>query len=313
MKISEILSGSTKPFPSLEIVPPLKGMSKEQLIESIRPFMEFSPKYINVTCHRDEYEFVPNPDGTFTRKIVQNRVSEVAVAGTVMSNFAVEAVPHIICAGATKEQIFTELESLHYMGIENIMALRGDCLSSEKRFTPTPGGYAYASELVDGIRSHRQDLGKVFCIGVGAYPEKHFEAPNIETDIANLKKKVDAGADYIITQMFFDNGRYFDFVGRCREAGITVPIIPGLKPLSSARQLTLLPEAFSIDIPVELSSEMAAAAKLPEDKAKEAMRRIGTDWCTQQCRGLLKGGVPAVHFYTMGKSGNVCEILRKCF
>lgn len=313
MKISEILSGSAKPFPSLEIVPPLKGMSKEQLIESIRPFMEFSPKYINVTCHRDEFEFVPNPDGSFTRRVVQNRVSEVAVAGTVMSNFNVEAVPHIICAGATRDQIFTELESLHYMGIENIMALRGDCLSSEKRFTPTPGGYAYASELVDGIRSHRPDLGKVFCIGVGAYPEKHFEAPNIETDIANLKKKVDAGADYIITQMFFDNSRYFEFVGKCREAGITVPIIPGLKPLSSVRQLTLLPEAFSIDIPVELSSEMAAAARLPEDKSKEAMRRIGTDWCTQQCRELLKGGVPAVHFYTMGKSENVCEILRKCF
>lgn len=309
MKISEILRNSSKAFPSIEIVPPLKGMSAAELVESIKPFMEFRPPYVNVTCHRDEFEFIANPDGTFTRRMVQNRISEVAVAGMIMSNFRdTEAVPHIICAGATKEKIQSELDDLHYMGIENVLALRGDCLASEKRFSPTPGGYAFASELVEGIRSYRSELGHVYCIGVGAYPEKHFEAPNLETDIQNLKKKVDAGADYIITQMFFDNKVYYDFVDKCRKAGISVPIIPGLKPLTSARQLTLLPEAFSIDIPLELSTELSA-----HKDDKEACYEIGQLWCKAQCRDLLAHGVPAVHFYTMGRAGNIVNIMRECF
>ena len=309
MKISDILASSHKPFPSLEIVPPLKGMSREDLLESIRPFMEFAPKYINVTCHRDEYEFVPNADGTFTRRVVQNRISEVSVCAAIMSRYKVEAVPHIICAGATKEQIEGELDNLYYMGIDNCLALRGDCLSSEKRFTPTPGGFTYASELVEEIRNYRKaETGRHFSIGVGGYPEKHFEAPNIETDIENLKKKVDAGADYIITQMFFDNRVFYDFETRCREAGIMVPIIPGLKPISAERQIHLLPESFSIDIPVALTSAIEEAGG-----DKEEIYNIGTDWCAAQCRDLLEHGVPAVHFYTMGKTGNICEILRRCF
>jgi methylenetetrahydrofolate reductase (NADPH) len=192
-------------------------------------------------------------------------------------------------------------------------------MSSEKRFIPTPGGYSYANELVEGIRSYqgsnsyRRSRGletndRFFCIGVGGYPEKHFEAPNLETDIANLKRKVDAGADYIITQMFFDNKVYYDFVERCRAAGITVPIIPGLKPLPTARQITMLPEAFSLNIPVELTEEIAKAGA-----DKEAVYRIGTEWCTMQCKDLIKNGVPAVHFYTMGKSDNITKILRECF
>jgi len=314
MKISEILKTSKKAFPSIEIVPPLKGLSRDELLSSIRPFMDYAPRYVNVTCHRDEYEFVPNTDGTFSRRIVRNRVSEVAVSAAIMEAFKVEVVPHIICAGASREHIFEELESLYFMGIENIVALRGDCLAGEKRFTPEPDGYAYASELVDGIRKHRPDLDKVFCVGVGAYPEKHFEAPNIETDIINLKKKVDAGADYIITQMFFDNRVYYDFVDKCRAAGIFVPIIPGLKPLSTEKQLTALPEAFSLNIPLELSSEISGAFKvLPIDKAREAAYAIGTEWCARQCADLIAHGVPAVHFYTMGKSKNICEILKKCF
>lgn len=319
MKVTDILKTSRKAFPSIEIVPPLRGMTKDELLESIAPFMEFCPKYINVTSHRDEFEFREEPDGSFSRHLVRNRISETTVCAAIMSRYDVEVVPHLICGGSTAEEIESKLDNLAFLGINNIVALRGDCISGEKRFSPTPGGYRYASELVEGIRSYqgsstyRRSRGleaddRFFCIGVGAYPEKHFEAPNIETDIANLKRKVDAGADYIITQMFFDNKVYYDFVDRCREAGIDVPIIPGLKPLSTARQVSLLPESFSLDIPVELTSEIAKAG---EDK--EAVYRIGTEWCTMQCRDLIAHGVPAVHFYTMGKSKNITDILRECF
>lgn len=309
MKISEILASSTEAFPSLEIVPPLKGMTRRELMDSIRPFMEFSPKYINVTCHRDEYEFRMESDGTYSRHLVRNRVSEVAVCGAIMAEFGIDVVPHIICGGAGREEIESELYDLRFMGIENIMALRGDSISGEKRFTPAPGGYGYASELVGGIRAFEKKIGShVFSIGVGGYPEKHFEAANMETDIANLRKKVDAGADYIITQMFFDNRSFYSFEERCRKAGITVPIIPGLKPLSTHRQVTLLPQSFSIDIPVELTEALRSAG---DDR--EAAYRIGTQWCISQSRDLLAHGVPAIHYYTMGKSRNIMEILQECF
>ena len=308
MKISEILANSEKAFPSLEIVPPLRGITKKELLESIAPFMEFSPKYINVTSHRDEFEYTPQADGSFSRKLVRNRINETTVCAAIMSAYDIEVVPHLICGGSTKEEIESRLDNMEFLGISNIVALRGDSLAGEKRFTPTPGGYRYASELIEGIRSYEASRTHSFCIGVGGYPEKHFEAANIETDIANLKKKVDAGADYIITQMFFDNQVYYDFVAKCRAAGITVPIIPGLKPLSTARQITMLPESFSLDIPVELTD---AIAKVKDDK--EAVYRIGTEWCAMQCKDLIKNGVPAVHFYTMGKSRNIVEILRECF
>ena len=319
MKVSEILAGSKKAYPSIEIVPPLRGITKDELLESIAPFMEFSPKYINVTSHRDEFEYREEADGTFSRHLVRNRISETTVCAAIMSRYDVEVVPHLICGGNTKEEIESRLDNLAFLGINNIVALRGDSMSGEKRFTPTPGGYSYASELVEGIRSYqgsnsyRRSNGlktedRFFCIGVGAYPEKHFEAANIETDILNLKKKVDAGADYIITQMFFDNQIYYDFVDRCRAAGITVPVIPGLKPLSTARQISVLPEAFSLDIPLELTLEIE---KVKDDK--DAVYRIGTEWCAMQCKDLLAHGVPAVHFYTMGKSRNITDILRECF
>ena len=319
MKVSEILSASTKAFPSIEIVPPMRGVTKTELLESIAPFMEFSPKYINVTSHRDEFEYREEADGTFSKHLVRNRISETTVCAAIMSKYDVEVVPHLICGGTTVEEIQSKLDNLAFMGINNLVALRGDSMSGEKRFTPTPGGYRYASELVEGIRSYqgsntyRRERGletddRYFCIGVGAYPEKHFEAPNLETDIANLKRKVDAGADYVITQMFFDNQVYYDFVEKCRAAGINVPIIPGLKPLSTARQVSVLPEAFSLDIPLELTQEIAKAGN---DKA--AVYQIGTEWCAMQCKDLIAHGVPAVHFYTMGKSDNITRILQDCF
>lgn len=304
MKISELLARGHRPFPSLEIVPPLKGLTKQELLETIRPLMEFSPPYINVTCHRDEYEYREEADGTFSRHLVKNRVSEGAVCGAIMSAFDVEAVPHIICGGATAEAIESKLHDLRFLGMANVMALRGDSIVGEKRFTPVRGGYRYASELVEAMRA----FGSFFSIGVGGYPEKHFEAPNPETDIANLKKKIDAGADYVVTQMFFDNRVYYDFVARCRAAGITVPIVPGLKPLSTPRQVGLLPEAFSLDIPVELTEAMLRAG---DDREKAY--RTGTEWCIMQCRDLLAHGVPAVHFYTMGRTRNIVDILKACF
>ena len=319
MKVSEILSASTKAFPSIEIVPPMRGVTKTELLESIAPFMEFSPKYINVTSHRDEFEYREDADGSFSKHLIRNRINEATVCAAIMSKYDVEVVPHLICGGTTVEEIQSKLDNLAFMGINNLVALRGDSMSGEKRFTPTPGGYRYASELVEGIRSYqgsntyRRERGletddRYFCIGVGAYPEKHFEAPNLETDIANLKRKVDAGADYVITQMFFDNQVYYDFVEKCRAAGINVPIIPGLKPLSTARQVSVLPEAFSLDIPLELTQEIAKAGN---DKA--AVYQIGTEWCAMQCKDLIAHGVPAVHFYTMGKSDNITRILQDCF
>ena len=303
----------------MEIVPPLRGLTKEELLESIAPFLEFSPKYINVTSHRDEFEYREEADGSFSKHLVRNRINETTVCAAIMSRYDIEVVPHLICGGNTVDEIQSRLDNLAFLGINNLVALRGDSMTGEKRFSPTPGGYRYANELVEGIRNYqgssayRRSRGletddRYFCIGVGGYPEKHFEAPNLDADIANLKKKVDAGADYIITQMFFDNQVYYDFVERCRAAGITVPVIPGLKPLSTVRQLTSLPEAFSLDIPQELTQSMIKAG---EDK--EAAYRIGTEWCAMQSKDLIAHGVPAVHFYTMGKTRNITEILRECF
>lgn len=308
MKITEILNESKRPFPSIEIVPPLNGMSKDELLGTIRSFMEFAPKYINVTCHRDEYAFRKEANGTYSRHLVRNRISEVAVCAAIISEFDINVVPHVICGGASAEELESDLYNYRFLGISNIMALRGDSVTGEKRFIPHPEGYAHANELVEAIRRFDEQTGESFCIGVGGYPEKHFECANIETDIENLKRKVDAGADYIITQMFFDNKVFYRFVDLCRKAGINVPIIPGLKPISTARQVALLPQSFSLDIPKELTEAIAQAG---DDK--EEVYRIGTQWCAAQCKNLLAHGVPAVHFYTMGKTRNITEIMRECF
>ena len=308
MKIKDIIASRKEPFASIEIVPPLKGVTKAELLDSIRPFMEFKPPYINVTCHRDEVEFRQEADGIFTRHTVRRRLSETAVCASIQAEFDVEVVPHLICGGATAERISDTLNDFKFLGIENIMVLRGDSLLGEKRFTPEPGGYRYANELVSAVRTFGRENGTEFCIGVGGYPEKHFEAPNMETDIANLKRKVEAGADFIITQMFFDNARFYEFRDRCRFAGIKVPIIPGIKPLSSAKQLESIPDLFSLDIPQGLVSEMRAYA---DDRA--ACYSIGLEWCSEQCRDLLRNGVPAIHFYTMGRPDNTVEILKRFF
>lgn len=307
MKIADMLKGASKPFPSLEIVPPLNGIRKDQLLTTIGQFMEFAPRYINVTCHRDEYEYRPAPDGSFTRHLVRSRLDPVAVCAAVMAAYPVEMVPHIICAGLTEEEIYSLLYNYHFLGIDNILALRGDSLKGEKRFTPAPGGFSHANELVDAIRRFEGSIGASFCVGVGGYPEKHFEAANPTDDLAHLKAKVDAGADYIITQMFFDNAVFYRFVDACRATGITVPIIPGLKPLANKRQLELLPGSFSINLPVDLTRIVRDAT------SEEEVYELGTAWCIAQCKDLLAHGVPAVHFYTMGKPRNIVEVLKACF
>ena len=297
-----------KPFPSLEIVPPLKGITNAELLDNIQPFMEFGPRYINVTCHRDEYEFRAEADGGYTRHLLRKRISQPAVCAAVQAAFPdVEVVPHLICGGASADLIEAHLQDFKFMGIRNILVLRGDAIPGEKRFTPEPGGYAHADELVTAIRRFEAANGgaRIFTLGVAGYPEKHFESPNLDTDIQHLKQKVDAGADQIITQLFFDNAVFYDFVARCRAAGITVPIVPGIKPLSSARQVDQLPKSFSIDIPLELTAEIAAR---PDDAYT-----IGEEWCKAQCRDLLAHGYEEIHFYTLGRSDNVINVLKDCF
>ena len=318
MKVIDILNGQRRPFASFELVPPLKGSDASRLYQSLDPLMEFQPPFINITCHRDEIEYVPNSDGTYTRMTLAKRPGTVAIVAAIMRRYPkLEIVPHVICGGSSCSRVESELLDLHFLGINNIMALRGDALPGQKHFIPEPDGFQHSSELVGMISdlnqgryldpTVKQGLSTDFCIGVAAYPEKHFEAANLESDIQCLKQKVEAGADYIVTQMFFDNECFFRFVEQCRKAGINVPIIPGLKPISSKKQIEMLPRAFHIDIPQPLVSLMK------KTKTAEEAYQTGIDWAVQQSRDLLEHGVPAIHYYTMAKPDNVCEIVRAVF
>lgn len=318
MKVIDILNSKRRPFASFELVPPLKGSDASRLYQSLDPLMEFQPPFINITCHRDEIEYVPNANGTYTRMTLAKRPGTVAIVAAIMRRYPeLEIVPHVICGGSSCSRVESELLDLHFLGINNIMALRGDALPGQKVFIPEPDGFSHSSELVGMISNLnrgqyldptvKQGLSTDFCIGVAAYPEKHFEAANLESDIQHLKQKVEAGADYIVTQMFFDNKKFFQFVELCRKAGITVPIIPGLKPISSKKQIDLLPRAFHIDIPQELVSLMS------KTKTAEEAYQAGIDWAIKQSRELLEHDVPAIHYYTMAKPDNVCQIVRAVF
>ena len=318
MKVIDIINSSRRPFASFELVPPLKGSDASRLYASLDPLMEFRPPFVNITCHRDEVEYVPNEDGTFRRLTLSKRPGTVAIVAAIMRRYPeLQIVPHVICGGSSCSQVESELLDLHFLGIENIMALRGDALPGQKHFQPEPDGFSHSAELVGMIsnlnRGHyldptvRQGLSTDFCIGVAAYPEKHFEAANLEADIRHLREKVEAGADYIVTQMFFDNDRFFRFTDACRSAGISVPIIPGLKPISSKKQIDMLPRSFHIDIPQELVSLME------KTRSAEDAYRTGIEWAVRQSRSLLEHGVPAIHYYTMSKSDNVCQIVRAVF
>ena len=318
MKVIDILNSSQHPFASFELVPPLKGSDVTRLYDSIEPLMDFEPPFINVTCHRDEVEYVPNSDGTYTKMTLAKRPSTIAIVAAIMRRFPqLEIVPHVICGGASRSKVESELLDLHFLGIQNVVALRGDAIPGQRFFIPEPDGFSHSSELVGMIHHLNQGqyldptvkngLSTDFCVGVAAYPEKHYEAANLDTDIEHLKEKVEAGADYIVTQMFFDNSQYFSFVEQLRQAGITVPVIPGLKPISSQRQIDLLPRSFHIDIPQTLVRELNKA-KSPLDAYQ-----VGIEWAIQQSRELLANGAPAIHYYTMAKTDNVRQIVKAVF
>ena len=318
MKVIDILNSLQKPFASFELVPPLKGSDVSRLYDSIDPLMQFQPPFINITCHRDEVEYVPNGDGSYRKMTLAKRPSTIAIVAAIMRRYPnLEIVPHVICGGASQSRVESELLDLHFLGIQNVVALRGDAIPGQRFFIPEADGFSHSSELVAMIR-HLNDgqyldptvkngLSTDFCVGVAAYPEKHFEAANLDVDIQHLKQKVEAGADYIVTQMFFDNQQYFRFVDCLREAGITVPVIPGLKPISSQRQIDLLPRSFHIDIPQALVNEINKA------KTADAVYQVGIEWAIEQSRDLLAHGAPAIHYYTMAKPDNVCQIVEEVF
>jgi methylenetetrahydrofolate reductase (NADPH) len=293
----------------------MKGQHLGELMSHIEPLMEFKPPFIEVTYHREEYvEKVI--DGVSKRIPIRKRPGTLGICASIMQRFQIEAVPHVICGGFTKEETEDFLIDLHYLGIENALLLRGDQEKGEAHFVPKPGGHAYANELVEqvaamnqGILLHEEteSLPTNFCIGVAGYPEKHIDAVSFDQDLIYLKQKVDAGADYIVTQMFFDNAKYFDFVKKCREIGIQVPIIPGLKPLATERQLDILPEIFHLEIPSEFVNEARKCAN------NAAIKQLGIEWAVQQGKELIQAGVPALHFYTMSKSDSVRAIAEKLF
>jgi methylenetetrahydrofolate reductase (NADPH) len=318
MKITEHLAKArNNTMFSFEVLPPLKGESLGHMILNIEPLMAFNPAFVDVTYHREDYVMKLQKDGSFLKKSTKKRPGTVAICAALMNRFNIDAVPHLICGGFTKEETENALIELHYLGIDNVLALRGDNLKNELRFQPEERGNASALELIAQIKAMNQgrylDEGQVdthstqFCIGAAGYPEKHQDAPNKAWDLAYLKQKVDAGAEYIVTQMFFDNAKYFDFVEDCRNIGIEVPIIPGLKPLATLPQLHTLPNLFHLDIPQDLASEVAKC------KTNSAVKTVGIDWCAEQCKGLMQAGVPALHFYTMSRSETTQAVLKQIY
>ncbi len=313
MKVTEHLKNAKQTLFSFEILPPLKGKSIDSIYNSLDPLMEFNPPFIDVTYHREEYVYKKRKDGLLERRSVRKRPGTVGICAAIMNKYNVDTVPHIICGGFSQEETENALIDLDFLGVDNVLVLRGDPIKNETYFTPEEGGHSYASELlqqVDGMNKGiyldeelKNSSPTDFCIGVAGYPEKHFEAANMESDIHFLKKKVEAGADYIVTQMFFDNQKYFDFVKLCRENDIDVPIIPGLKPISTEKQLTLLPHRFNLNLPNELVDEVLKC------KSNEEVRQVGVEWAINQTKELIEFGAPCVHFYTMGKSDNVQQIV----
>lgn len=317
MKVIDHIRNAKSTLFSFEILPPLKGKSINSIFEGIDPLMEFKPPFINVTYHREEYIYKKRDGGYLEKVSIRKRPGTVGICAAIINRYKTDAVPHLICGGFTKEETENALIDLQFLGIDNVLALRGDPIKTENTFVPTPGGNEYAVDLVKQIRKlnsgnylHDELEGSSptqFCIGVAGYPEKHFEAPNLKSDLRNLKAKVEAGADYIVTQLFYDNEKFFAFEKACREAGINVPIIPGLKPITNKKQVSALPKFFHIDLPEELADEFEKAT------SDEQTRQIGIEWAIRQSKELIKHGVPCIHYYTMGKSEAVKKIAEQVF
>ena len=316
-KVTEHIKNAKGTLFSLEILPPSTGESIQKLFDNIAPLMEFKPKFIDVTYHREEYVYKKMENGLLEQKSIRKRPGTVSICAALMHKYDVDTIPHIICGGFTKEETEYALIDLNFLGIDNVLALRGDCIKGQKTFEPTPGGHKFADELVGQI--HQMNKGVYlsdelqnptptkFCIGVAGYPEKHFESPNLKTDLKYLKQKIDNGADYVVTQMFFDNKKFFEYVEKCRQEGITVPIIPGLKPITSKSQITNLPRNFFIDMPDDL---IDAIEKCRND---EEVKNVGVEWSIQQAKELMAAKVPCLHFYSMGKSTAIQQIASKLF
>ena len=315
MKVTDHINGAKETLISFEILPPLKGKGIQSLYHHLDPLMEFKPAYINVTYHRSEHVFKKNADGSFQKVIVRKRPGTESICAAIMNHYSVDTVPHLICGGFSINETEDALINLHYLGIDNVLVLRGDAAKNETAFFPEPGGHKFASDLLKQvvdlnagiyIEEDLKNTSKTkFCIGVAGYPEKHFEAPNMESDLHYLKLKVDMGADYIVTQMFFDNEKFYAFEKACRDIGITVPIIPGLKPIYSTNQLTMLAKVFHIDLPQALSKEIINC------KSEEAVEQVGTEWLLNQSRELIKFGVPILHYYTLGRPHIVGNVVKE--
>ena len=315
MKVTDHIKNAKDTVISFEILPPLKGKTINSIYDHLDPLMEFKPAFINVTYHRSEQVFKKKADGTFEKVEVRKRPGTVGICAAIMNHYKVDAVPHLICGGFSKQETENALIDLDFLGIDSVLVLRGDAAKNETLFEPEINGHKYAIDLLKQVvdlnsgiyleEDIRDGSKTKFCIGVAGYPEKHFESPNLQTDINYLKAKVDAGADYITTQMFFDNKKYFDFVRICKESGISVPIIPGLKPITTKKQLSVLPRTFYVDIPTELSNEILKC------KTDADVEIIGAEWLLEQSRELKKSGVEVLHYYTLGKTHVIANVVKQ--
>ncbi|HMQ01126.1 MAG TPA: methylenetetrahydrofolate reductase [NAD(P)H] [Cyclobacteriaceae bacterium] len=318
MKVTEHLNNAKgKTLFTVEVLPPLKGENIRSLFDHMDPLMEFKPAFVDVTYHREEYVYKKRENGLLEKQSVRKRPGTVGICAAIQNNYKVDTVPHIICGGFSKEETENALIDLHFLGINNVLVLQGDGIKNEGKFVPEPDGHKYASELLGQVVNMNKGIyldeelqntkPTDFCVGVAGYPEKHFAAPNLKTDLKYLKLKVDMGAEYIVTQMFFDNQKYFDFVDKCRAAGINVPIIPGIKPITTKSQINILPTIFYIDVPEALADEVEQC------KDNAAAREVGVKWAVQQSKELIKYGVPSLHFYSMGKSDPIYRIAKELF
>ena len=316
MKVIDHLNAAKSTLFSFEILPPLKGKSIQSIYDGIDPLMEFKPKYINVTYHREEYIFKERANGLLEKIAIRKRPGTVGICAAIMNKYHVDAVPHLICGGFSKDETENALIDLQFLGIDNVLALRGDSIKTESAFRPHPEGHAYAVDLIKQVINMNQGNYMTedyqleptnFCIGTAGYPEKHFEAMNMSTDLHYLKQKVEAGAEYIVTQMFFDNKKFFDFVNACKEYGINVPIIPGIKPIKTLAHTTVLPKLFHIDFPEALSKELLKC------KSNDEVKRVGIEWGIEQSKELKAMNVPGIHYYTMSNSDEVRTIASEVF
>ena len=318
MKVTDYLKNAgNNTLISFEVLPPLKGSGMQDIFNLLDPLMEFKPPFIDVTYHREEYIYKKQDSGYYEKTAIRKRPGTVGICAAIMHRYDVDAVPHLICGGFNREDTENALIDLNFLEINNVLALRGDALQFDSKFVPEPGGNAYALDLVKQVddMNHGRYLDENiengqktdFCIGIAGYPEKHFEAPNMESDLAFIKKKVEAGADYIVTQMFFDNKKYFEYVESCRNAGIHIPIVPGLKPLTKMYQLSSIPRHFYINLPEDLVSAFLSA------KTMEAKRQVGIEWCVAQSQELKAAGVPCLHYYTMGDVDTIKKIAESVF